>query len=109
MDKELREKVYRMVINRGAVLTVIDQVDAILALFASSLGKAQREAFESGYILALTAHTEAGEWRGPWKCPKCEAELNYEPRGHYKAHITGRGAIPCDGVMVPYERRKGGA
>lgn len=53
---------------------------------------------------ALTAHTEAGEWRGPWKCENFGLVMDdfYESLFH-------RGRSMCDGRFRPYERRKGGA
>jgi hypothetical protein len=61
MDKELREGVLE-VFYSGKV--IVDMADAILALFASSLVKAQREAFVSGWLESSNdtnwnVHTEA--------------------------------------------------
>lgn len=50
----------------------------------------------------LAAHTEAGEWRGPWKCERCEVTWDTKPDNHEWFDV------PC-GPVVPYERRKGGA
>lgn len=47
----------------------------------------------------LTAHAEAVEWRGPWKCETCgEVYPKFEKEHDWPL---------CPGTLVPYERRKG--